>query len=150
MGFGGTLEVREEGRAATFEFGCGLFSLEHAIGLGRQALVGLGVGLGGGAASLELRSRWPEDFQDALSAPTLTRLEASFFSALLYLRFQVQPWDWLGLEAWAGYLVSLPVPWQEGGRDLSGPQFSLQAPFFGLSAALGGMEEEAPPAGPSS
>lgn len=140
MGFGGTQEVREGERAATFDFGCGLFTLEHALGLGPQALVGLGVGLGGGAASLELRSRWPEDFQDALAAPTLTRLESSFFSALVYLRFQVQPWDWLGMEAWAGYLVGLPVLWQEGGRDLSGPQFSLQAPMFALSVAFGGME----------
>ena len=91
LGFEGTTEALSGELRTSLTLGYGAFTLELARKLGERALLGAGIGLGGGSAELEVRTRFATDFQDALSAPTVTRLNADFFAALLYLRLQFQP-----------------------------------------------------------
>jgi len=150
LGFEGTTEALSGELRTSLTLGYGAFTVELARKLGERALLGAGIGLGGGSAELEVRTRFATDFQDALSAPTVTRLNADFFAALLYLRLQFQPLEWLWAEGWAGYLVGLPSRWKEAGRELAGPTFALRAPFVGIYITFGGMgpvEEEEGPVG---
>ena len=139
MGFGGSLEAREGERSAKLELGYGAFVAEYPLALGRRAILSFGVGIGGGGASLTLRFRQAESFQDALASPTVTQLDTGFFGLLPYLRLQLAPMDWLLLDGWAGYLLTLPGPWREGDQELAVTP-SLAGPFLALALIFGGME----------
>ena len=141
MGFGGSLAVRQGDRSVELEIGYGAFVAEHPLALGRRALLSLGVGIGGGGATLTLRFRKAAGFQDALASPTVTRLETAFFGLLPHLRLQLAPLEWLLLDGWAGYLLTLPGPWQEGAQELEVTP-TLAGPFLALEIVFGGMEPE--------
>ena len=141
MGFGGSLVARQGDRSVELEIGYGAFVAEYPLALGRRALLSLGVGIGGGGATLTLRFRKAAGFQDALASPTVTRLETAFFGLLPHLRLQLAPLEWLLLDGWAGYLLTLPAPWQEGEQELAVTP-SLAGPFLALEIVFGGMEPE--------
>lgn len=141
MGFGGSLEARQGDRSVKLEMGYGAFVMEYPLALGRRALLSCGAGIGGGGATLTLRFRQADDFQDALASPTVTQLDTGFFGLLPYLRLQVAPLEWLLLDGWAGYLLTLPGPWKEGDRELAVTP-SLAGPFLALEIVFGGMEPE--------
>ncbi len=141
MGFGANLVARQGDRSVELEIGYGAFVMEYPLALGRRAVLSCGAGLGGGGATLTLRFRKAADLADALASPTVTQLETAFFGLLPYLRLQVSPLEWLLLDGWAGYLLTLPGPWQEGEQELAVTP-SLAGPFLALEIVFGGMEPE--------
>ncbi len=141
MGFGGSLAARQGDRSVKLEVGYGAFVMEYPLALGRRAVLSCGVGIGGGGATLTLRFRKASDFGDALASPTVTQLETGFFGLLPYLRLQLAPLEWLLLDGWAGYLLTLPGPWKEGDQELEVTP-ALSGAFLALELVFGGMEPE--------
>jgi len=122
------------------------------VGAARRAgtgvFVGFGAVLGGGGLDLMARARHPRDFADDLAEPTLSRFGLGFLGGMAYVRLQIQVLDWLAFEGWLGYFLAFPGQWEAGGREISGPNLELRAPFLGLGIAFGGvgaLEEEPEP-----
>ncbi len=147
LGFGGTLTAIEGERRTDLELGYGGVVIELNRPAGKTAVVGLGLVLGGGGLDLTARARRPVDFADALADPPLSRLSLGFFAGLGYVRLAVQVVPWLALDAWGGYFLAFPGPWEEGDREISGPGLQLRSPFFGVRVSFGGIGfPEEPPA----
>lgn len=142
-GWGGSIDSLREGKKAEFSLGFGGMDIAYTVGGNEQALLLIGAVLGGGGLDLKLRDRIPTSFEDAVAAPTSTTLSRGFFGAEPYVRFQIQPFDWLGFEFHLGYLLTLVGNWEEGGQELAGPTLlEVSGPFVGLSIALGGIERQ--------
>ena len=147
LGFSGSASALAQAKRADLELGFGGITVEFARSLSDKALVGLGVVLGGGGLDLTVRARIATEFAEALTQPTMSQFSLGFLGGLAYLRLHLQVLDWLSLEGWVGYFLGLPGNWEEGGREISGPNIELRAPFFGVRIGLGGfgpIEEETP------
>lgn len=142
-GWGESVTSIRAGKKAELSLGFGGMEAAYAIGGNVRSLLFLGAVLGGGGADLKLRARIPESFQDAIANPTSTTLSLGFFAAEPYVRFQVQPLDWLGFEVRLGYLFTLAGNWEEAGQEIAGPPLNLCGPFVGLSVSFGGIERVA-------
>jgi len=119
--------------------GYGGLVMEFAREAGEDKLIAFGTVLGGGGLDLTARARYPMDFADSLAGPPVSQLSLGFFGGLAYLRLQIQALPWLAVEAWGGYFLAFPGRWEEGGREIAGPQLDLRAPFFGLRVSFGGV-----------
>jgi len=139
MGFSGTTDAVQGGRSVALEVGFGGVTLAWTERPADRALIGFGVVLGGGSATLTARSRFAEDVEDALTSPTTTHLSAGFFGGMGALRVQLGIADWLWLDGWAGYMLGFPGRWQEDGRPLAGPVVPARGPFVGIGLSLGGV-----------
>ncbi|MGC9529407.1 MAG: hypothetical protein ACP5G2_02140 [Candidatus Bipolaricaulaceae bacterium] len=146
LGLEGSVNALAAGKETAFRLQLGGLTVEQVRRLDQGIVLGAGAALGGGTAELTVRSRQAVDFSDALAQPTASVLSTDLWAALLYLRLQLQPLDWLGLEGWLGYLVSFPSRWQEGGRELAGPRLQLRAPFVGVRISFGGFASPEAPA----
>lgn len=141
-GWGGTIDSLREGKKAELSLGFGGMDIAYVVGGNERSLLLIGAVLGGGGLDLKLRDRIPTSFEDAVANPTTTTLSRGFFGAEPYVRFQIQPFDWLGFEFHLGYLLTLVGNWEEGGQELAGPTLEVSGPFVGLSIALGGIERQ--------
>jgi len=141
-GWGGTIDSLREGKKAELSLGFGGMDIAYVVGGNEQALLLIGAVLGGGGLDLKLRDRIPTSFEAAVADPTSTTLSRGFFGAEPYVRFQIQPFDWLGFEFHLGYLLTLVGNWEEGGQELAGPTLEVSGAFVGLSIALGGIERQ--------
>lgn len=139
LGFGGTLTKLAGEKRTDLELSYGGVVIELNRPAGRTAVLGLGIVLGGGSLDLTTRARYPVDFADSLATPPVSQLSLGFFAVLPYLRLQLQVLPWLAVDGWAGYFLSSPGPWEEGGREIAGPRLDLRAPFFGVQLAFGGI-----------
>jgi len=139
-GWGGSIDSLREGKKAELSLGFGGMDIAYVVGGNEQALLLIGAVLGGGGLDLKLRNRIPTSFEDAVADPTSTTLSRGFFGAEPYVRFQIQPFDWLGFEFHLGYLFTLVGNWEEGGQELAGPTLEVSGAFVGLSIAFGGIE----------
>lgn len=147
LGFGGTLTKIEGEKRVDLELGYGGVVIELNRPAGKTALLGLGVVLGGGGLDLTARARRPSDFADALANPAVSQLSLGFFGGLGYVRLGFQVFPWLAVDGWAGYFLAFPGQWEEGDREIGGPQLQLRAPFFGIRISFGGIGfPEEPPA----
>ena len=140
-GWGGSIDSLREGKKAELSLGFGGMDIAYVVGGNEQALLLIGAVLGGGGLDLKLRNRIPTSFEDAVADPTSTTLSRGFFGAEPYVRFQIQPFDWLGFEFHLGYLFTLVGNWEEGGQELAGPTLEVSGSFIGLSIAFGGIGE---------
>lgn len=144
MGFSGTADAVQGGRSVELELGFGGVTLEWMEKAADRALIGMGVVLGGGSATLTARSRFAEDMEDALTSPTTTHLSAGFFGGMGVLRLQLGIAEWLWLDGWAGYMIGFPGRWQEDDRPLAGPSVPARGPFFGIGLSFGGVGVSVP------
>lgn len=139
IGFGGNLTALAADKRTDLELGYGGVVIEAARPAGQGAIIGVGAVLGGGGLDLTARARRPLDFDDALADPPVSQFRLGFFGGLAYLRLQVQVLPWLAVEGWGGYFLAFPGRWEEGGREIAGPQLELRAPFLGLRISFGGI-----------
>ncbi|MCX7750172.1 MAG: hypothetical protein N2320_01180 [Candidatus Bipolaricaulota bacterium] len=147
LGLGGTLTAIEGEKRTDLELGFGGMTIELVRPAGKTALLGLGLALGGGSLDLTARARRPADFADALANPPVSQLSLRFLGGLGYFRIGFQVLPWLAVDGWAGYFLTFPVGWEEGGREIAGPRVELRAPFFGIRISFGGIGlPEEPPA----
>jgi len=142
LGFGGSLTTLAAGRRTDIELGFGGMVIEHPRQVAEGAVLGFGAVLGGGSLDLTTWARQPEDFADSLATPPMSHFGLGFFGGLAYLRVQIQLAPWLAIEGWGGYFLAFSGQWEAGGREISGPQLGLRAPFFGLGIVFGGVVEE--------
>jgi ketosteroid isomerase-like protein len=138
-GWGGSVASLQGDRKAELSLGLGGVDIAYVLGGTERALLSLGAVLGGGGLDLELRDRFPESFEDAVATPTTTTLSRSFFAAEPYVSIHIQPSFWLGVAMRAGYLLTLPDHWTEGGREITGPSLDIAGPHISVSIAFGGI-----------
>lgn len=139
LGISGTTDAIAGGRSLGIEVEFSGITVDLAARPAQRILVAVGVALGKGSIALTARTRFAYDVADALTSPTTTRLNASFFGGMAALRLRINIAGGIWLEGWTGYVLGFPGRWEDDGRPLAGPAVPAQGPLVGVGISFGGF-----------
>ncbi len=145
LGFSGTTDAMIGQQSVVLDLSFGGMTVERVERAAQRVLLGFGAVLGGGSLQLTVRSRYPEDFADAITDPTTVHLSRGFLGGMVHVRMQIQLLEWMSLEGWAGYMAGFPGRWKDRDREIAGGEVDVMAPFFGIRLGLGGIDTVRPP-----
>jgi len=144
LGISGSTDAIQGGRSVGLEVGFSGVTVDLVTRPAQRLMVAAGLTLGKGSVALTARTRFAEDVEDALTSPTTTYLNASFFGAMATVRLRINVVGGIWLEGWAGYIVGFPGRWQDEDRPLAGPVVPTQGPVFGVGVSFGGFPSSPP------